>query len=216
MLTSSINPKKEGMQREKQILLALEEYRALGIEQIAAKFFSDITYSQRKAQDVMLRLYKKERVCRYREDDGYVYFLDKKPGMLKHLIALNWVRLYLEKMCTPEESIYTFDYEMDFGILRTDAFVAVENFKNKECKYYFIELDRGTNRFDKPVRFSRFFNKGWHEDYYWFKDAGVFPTILVVTTTENRERTVNKMIEEWNTADLKYSVKRMESIIFSY
>ncbi|GAB6180975.1 hypothetical protein JCM14036_22940 [Desulfotomaculum defluvii] len=191
---------------------AVEEYRALDTEQIRVLFFNSMTYGRRKAQERLLKLYQRKRLQREKVDGIYTYYPDRPPGLIKHLLALNWVRIWLAMTCKSWERLESFTYEQDYGILRTDGFVAIKNTVTCKHRFMFIELDRSCNTFDKVEKYNQLFESGYYGRWWWVKLTDCFPAILVVTTSPTRAVHINQLIKERNNADLNFKVFLLDGI----
>ncbi|WP_459908580.1 hypothetical protein [Desulfotomaculum defluvii] len=106
-----MNQRQRGYYRVNALLRALVEYRALDTEQIRTLFFNGIAYGRRKAQERLLKLHQRKRLQREKVDCVYTYYPDRQPGLIKHLLALNWVRIWLTMTCKSWEREESFIYE---------------------------------------------------------------------------------------------------------
>lgn len=206
-----LNARQKGSRRDREIVHAVEEYGVLNTEQVTALFFSRIQYGQRKAQERLLKLYKRERLQRWPGEVPYCYYL-KKPGQLQHKIGLNWIRIWLEKECRSWEKMHAWKYELDHGVLRADGFVAVKNPITKKFRFMFIEMDRATNEFDKVKKYNKLYESGKYLGDWWVKLSWRFPPILVVTTSRGRMEKIVQLVEEQNTANLEFRVRLLDDI----
>lgn len=203
-----------GRERDRAILRTLEEWRVMDSWQITAIHFADIEYGHRKCQDRLLKLFKKNKVVRWMDDDGYVYALDEKPGRAEHMLAVNWVRVYLQSSLANWEKMHCFDYESDYAFMRPDAFTAIKNTFTGEFRFFFVELDRSQNKFDKVRKYSRLYeeiNTG-HFDRWWLKLTTRFPTIMVVTTSQSRKEKILQLVAEENQAGLNFDVRLLSDV----
>jgi len=207
-----INNRQKGCSRDKAILQAVEEYRALNTDQIYSIFFSSLPTGQRKAQERLTRLHRMAKIQRTRFGDTYTYYHGEKSGLLAHLLGLNWVRIWIEKKCRSWEQVQSFTYEQDYGILRTDSFVAVKNKVAQTFKFYFVEMDRGTNEFDKVRKYCQLFKKGDYSSWWWVKLTDRFPPVLIVTTAPRRAETINRLIEIENVEGLEFRLLLLDEI----
>jgi hypothetical protein len=172
-------------------------------------------YGQRKTQDVMLRLYRKGKVNRSRGEDCFYYYLnDKPPGMVKHLLATNWVRLWTQKQYAGWEKFHSWNYEQDYKILRCDGFAAVKNNMTGKFRFMFVEMDRVTNNFDKVEKYNRLFEQQEKTltDRWWFPLTDVLPSIQIVTLSTERKDFIQGQIEALNKNNLVFNVKLLDSI----
>ena len=207
----------KGLSRDRAILRGLEDYRALELPQIQLLHFNQgfksADVAKRKAQDRTSVLYKEGRVKRWRGDGPYCYALDKKPGRAEHLVALNWVRIWLQKSMTKWEKLHCFDYEPDYGFMRPDAFCAIKNFVSGQFRLYFIELDRSPrNEFDKVALYNKLFKTEDYSDRWWVDVAPEekFPPVMVVTV--DRREQILKVIDRDNGEDIRFDVRLLGDI----
>lgn len=207
-MKSSDNPKSKGLNRDNQILLTIENYRALTTSQVQLKYFHNMEYGLRKAQERLLKLHKAGKLQRQKLEDEYCYYVTKQ-GLLKHLISLNWVRLFVETNKASWEKLHCFTYEDDYKVLRCDGFAAVKNTVTGQYKFTFIEMDRGTNEFDKVKKYNKLFSDGSYSSWWWVKLTDRFPLIMVVT---NRPERVQEYIDKDNNAGLEFKIITLESI----
>lgn len=202
-----MNNRQKGYYRDKAILNAIFERYALDTEQVRCLYFPT-KYGRRKAQERLLKLYKKGKLKREKVNDIYAYYIEK-PGMIKHTLAVNWVRIWFEKKAKSWEKVY-FYYEKDYKILRCDGFVAVKNTVTGGYKFYFVELDRGTNKFDKVEKYNKLFDDCGYDGDWWVKLTDKFPQVVIVTTS--RVEKIKELIKERNTNNLRFEVYLLDDI----
>lgn len=202
--------------RDREVLLALEQWGVMSAEQIILKFFP-FPWGKRKAQERLTKLYRAGKLHRWRGDNGwYCYSLEPRNNQSDHRLAVNWVRLYFEHSRPDWEKFHTFQYEQDYGILRADGFAAMKDFAASvkgEFRLWFVELDRShRNRFDKVQKYCRLFREGGYQGRWWVELTDKFPRILVVTTSEERKQKILAHIQEENEADLRFEVRLLSDI----
>lgn len=211
----SQNPKLKGLKRDNLLLQTIEDWRVLNTQQVQAMFFNKMKYGKRKSQDVLLRLHRRGKLNRSRGDDCYYYYLTgKPPGMIKHLLATNWVRLWFQQQCPSWERLHSWVYEQDYKILRADGFAAVKNVMTGKYRFTFVEMDRATNSFNKVQIYNKLFD---HQDkhllhWWWFALTEVFPTILIVTTSPTSKNAIQGQIEALNKNKLVITVELLDNI----
>lgn len=206
------NHRQKGSIRDKEVLLTIEKYRALDTDQVKVLFFPS-EYGKRKAQERLLKLYQKGKINRYRaKDSPYYYYIGDKPGMITHLLSLNWVRIWLKKTCRTWEKVHSFTYEMEYKVLRSDGFVAIKNVATGKYKFYFIEMDRATNEFDKVKKYNKMYDGMYYKNSWWIDLTDRFPAVLVVTTSRHRFNHIKECIKEQNKAGLEFKVKLLNDI----
>ena len=202
------NLRLKGSERVRDIMRGIESYRALNTKQIEVLFFNneELFYSKRKSQEIMLKLFKAGRLNRKMIDDYYCYFLDNQPGMLKHLIDTNWVRMWFELLLHKWEKIHSWSYEQDYKILRCDGFVAIKNTIKGTYRFAFIEMDRGTNNFDKVEKYNKLYESDKLNHSWFFELTERFPMIQVVTLDQHRKKLIQSKIEGLNSNGLEFKV----------
>lgn len=195
------------------MLGAIEERRALDTEQVRALLFP-FPYGLRKAQDRLLKLHKRGRLDRERVDDGvFAYYRgDGRPGALRHTLGVNWIRIWFEKRLRSWEVLHSWEYEPDYGILRADGFAAVRNVATGKYCFYFVEMDRGTNTFDKVDKYCRLFNEKGYAGRWWVSLTERFPSIIVATVADRRAAAIREQVKKQNSAGLEFRVLILDDI----
>jgi len=209
-----MNMRQKGCLRDKAVLEAIETRKALNTDQIAALLFKDVTHSRRKAQERLLKLFKGGRVkrCRTALTEPYCYFTGKKNGRLEHLLALNWVYVWFTVGLKAWELVHCFSYEANYKILQADAFAGIRNTVTGKFKFYFVELDRSSNDFDKVLKYNQLYHDGGHGGQWWVKLSERFPVVLVVTTTAKRAAHIQQRVKNENAAGLEFKVILLDKI----
>ena len=212
MIQKQENPKQKGLNRDKAIIKAIEDYQALNTEQVRVMFFDRIDCGQRKAQERLLKLHRSGKLKRKKIDDIYTYYIDKQPGMTKHLIATNWVRIWSYKNLPSWEKLHSWNYEQDYKILRCDGFIAVRNAMKDSYRFIFVEMDMNTNPFDKVIKYNKLFESEKYSHWWWVSLTERFPPILIVTLDSNRKKAIQGIVEGQNKNDLEFQVKLLDEI----
>lgn len=208
-----MNQRQKGFYRDKLIVETIADYTVLDTAQVYSLFFQRIKHGKRKAQERLLKLYRNGKVLRTKTAySPYYYYLDEKPGMIEHRLAVNWVRIWLQQRLKSWEKMYYWGYEQDYKILRADGFVAIKNTVTGKFSFYFIELDRCTNEFDKVEKYNRLFSEHKYIGQWWADLTDVFPPVLIVTTTHKRASLIESKINEQNTEGLRFSVLLLDQI----
>ncbi|KJR97933.1 MAG: hypothetical protein VR68_11510 [Peptococcaceae bacterium BRH_c4a] len=212
-----MSPNQEkGLHRDKEICLLTERLQALDTEQVRVLLFSNQRYGRRKAQERLKALHDRGRLNRWRPapESPYIYFSGKKHGRLEHLIALNWVYVWMVKSVKSWEEIYRWDYEQDYGVLQCDAFCVVRNTVTGKLRFWFIELDQAESRnhFDKAKKYCDLYNSEGYAGWWWAELTERFPGILTVTTTPSREKIIRGQIEKDNREGLEFEIYLLESL----
>ena len=207
-----MNPKEKGSYRDSAILQAVESRMGLDTDQVRAIIFPGMAYGQRKAQERLLKLHRRNRLDRDRVGETYAYYRDTRPGNLAHLIGVNWVRIWLEGKMRSWEAMHSFQYEVELGILRADALAAVKNTVTGKFKFWLIEMDRITNTFDKVEKYGQLFESGGYENHWWVSLTDRFPPVLVATTAYRRAEAIRDMVKKRNAAGLEFKVMLLDEI----
>ena len=209
-----MNTRQKGCYRDKAILEAIEVRKALNTDQITALLFRDIAQGRRKAQERLLKLYKGGRVkrCRTALTEPFCYFVGKKNGRLEHLLALNWVYVWFTAGLKAWEQMHCFSYEANYKLLQTDAFAAVKNTVTGKFRFYFVELDRSQNDFDKVRKYNQLYQDDGYTGRWWSELTDRFPTVLVVTNSTKRAAHIRQRVEKENTSGLEFKVMLLDEI----
>ncbi|NPV45240.1 MAG: hypothetical protein HPY70_14900 [Firmicutes bacterium] len=209
-----MNKVQRGYYRDKEIVREIEARGALNTEQIACLLFSG-SAALTKCQQRMKKLHDAKRVKRTKIDGtgSYCYFTGKKPGQLEHLISTNWVYIWLIKKLKSWESLWYWQYEMVYDILRCDAFAGIRNNFTQEAKFYFIELDRSNNTWDKTVKYNQLYETEKYAGSSWVEHTKVFPIVLCVTENKNRLAVIEQSVRDENKYGLRFEVRLLEDLI---
>ena len=207
-----MNLVQQGYSRDKRILQEIEDRGAMLTEQVAMSMFRG-TEALKKCQQRLKKLADKKRVKRSKIDASYVYYVDKKSGRLEHLIGTNWVYIWLKAKLSKWESWWYWQYEMVYPNLRCDGFAGIKNTFTNEIKFYFVELDRSNNIWDKTVKYNDLYESGGYEGSFWVPHAKSFPAVLCVTESQSRKDLIEKSIREENKNNLNFKVMLLEDVI---
>ena len=147
-----MNNTKLGYYRDKQIIRELEEHKVLNTYQIACLVF-DGKSSLRKAQQRLKKLSDKKKIKRIRLalDEPYIYYLHNATGQFKHLLAVNWVYVWVVKNLLSWQQLWCWEYEPGYNSIRPDAFYGIRNIATQEITFYFLEVDRSNNIWIKQL-----------------------------------------------------------------
>jgi hypothetical protein len=205
-----LNRVQKGFSRDRAVLNMIEEWKVVNAKQVRQKMFT-FPYGLRKAQERLLRLHERGKLERWSGEEGYSYSLDKKNASSAHFEALNWVRVWLEKQGKIKGRFHSWQYEQDYGILRTDGFAAIKNNWTNEFEFCFVEMDCSpSNAFDKVPKYCRLFDEERYKDRWWVDLTEKFPKVLIVTT-RRKERILQHVAEE-NKSGLRFEVRTLEEI----
>lgn len=207
-----INSHRVGRLRDSAILQAIDEQQVLDTEQLRLMFFRGMANGQRLAQRRLAALCAKGRLKRAREsfDQPYYYYRERKSNQAAHRIGVNWARLWLTLGMRSWETLQQFDYEQDYGVLRTDGFATVRNKVTGKHRFCFIEFDNhlSGNAFDKVQKYNTLYER---QPVVWWADfADRFPAIMVVTT--GRAKHIREKVATENTNGLEFRVYDLAQI----
>jgi hypothetical protein len=207
------NQKLKGLNRDRKILQAVEEYRALDQRQVQALFFRNMEYGRRKSQERLLKLHLRGKLNRSRKgDEPFIYYLDEKPGLLEHLVGVNWFRIWLQVTMPSWDRLHSWQYEQSYKILRADGFAAIKNTMSGTFAFNFLEMDRGTNTFDKVEKYNKLYESEQYAGAWWVRLTERFPTVQVVTVMESRKKLIQSKIEAENTNGLEFRVHLLDEL----
>lgn len=192
----------------------LEEHKALNTYQIASLIFEGKS-SLRKAQQRLKKLSDKKKIKRIRIalDEPYIYYLHSATGQFKHLIAVNWVYVWVVKNLAPWQQLICWEYEPNYKSIRPDAFYGIRNTVTHENKFYFLELDRSNNLWDKTVKYNNLYESESYTESYWVRHTKVFPTIICVTTSLSRLKMIERSVKNDNRNNLNFQVLFLDDIV---
>ena len=210
-----MNLVRSGSQRDRRILDLVEARHALTAEQVSILLFP-MKAGHRKAQQRLKRLYDTESLLRARfaQDEGFAYYMGRRPSRLDHLIALNWVYVWQARRLPSWGSIVGWEYEPSYEVLRADAFFGVHNGVTGKDTFCFVELDRAGsgNPFDKVSLYNRLYKSNGYAAAWWVEKAERFPTVLCVTDSAARLSAIRKAIERENANGLRFDVRLLADV----
>ena len=157
--------------------------------------------------------YAKIKRERMRLGEPYIYFMDRKPGQLEHVLGVSWIFTWITLTLKSMERLHCFDREVKYKSIRPDAFVGIKNLWQDTFYFYFVELDinRSGNDFAKKVkRYNDLFSSGDYMNQWWVPLSKRFPAIIVVTT--GRVKSIKEKIEKENINDLEFRVYSLDQI----
>jgi len=217
-LSSQPNLRLKGSRRDNEILRVIEEWGVLNTDQVQAIFFAKkddgkpFVYGQRKAQERLLDLHRSGKLHRQMVEGIYCYSLDPK-GLLKHRVAVNWIRLWMPEQKATWEKFHSWNYEQDYKIVRCDGFAAYKNTVAGKFRFAFIEMDRGTNSFDKVKKYNTLYEtEKYYSNSWWLPLTARFPPTVIVTVHPDRKRLIQSHIEAENKNKLEFQVKLLDDI----
>lgn len=205
----------KGYSRDRSIIASVEEQGCLDTEQIRIMHFSGLKYGRRIAQKRLLSLHKRGRVNRARLSIGhpYYYYIGRQGRQVEHRLGVNWIRVWMVAKLETWERMHSFEYEVDYGILRTDGFAAVKNKMTGAFKFYFVEYDNAAsgNPFDKVEKYNKLFEQ---QPAVWWKGlTDRFPAVIIVTTSPVRANIIRERVKQENKNGLEFRVYDIDYII---
>lgn len=210
-----MNQVQRGCDRDRRIVAVVEEWGCLTADQVAALVFAGPN-ARRLARGRLKRLADKGDLARVRPslDLGYCYYVGKKPGRLEHLVAVNWVRLWLGRRLASWEAAERWDYEPDLGVVRPDGLFAARNTVRGTLRLWFVEMERaaGDNRFAKVIKYTEMYQSGAYLKAWWCAEAERFPLVLVVTDSPTRAATARAAVESENKAGLRWDIRLLAEV----
>lgn len=171
------------------------------------------------AQVRLKKLYEKKSLKRDRLslEDPFFYYLEKRPGQLEHRLAVNWVYVWFRKVKAKKgwEKLHSFDREVPYEqIVRPDGFAVIKNIPYGTLTFYFVEMDiaKSGNAFDKVKKYNALYQSEKYLGYWWGTIATGFPSIIIVTTTDRKKKTILEKIHRENESGLDFQVYTLEQI----
>ncbi|MDQ7790354.1 MAG: hypothetical protein RDU41_09935 [Clostridia bacterium] len=210
--------REKGYRRDRAIIDLVTERRCVSADQIEALLFQGMLSGQRVCQRRLEKLTAREQLLRWRNalDQPYAYYLDAESRIdqMAHTVLLNWVYCWQLRRLKSWERIHSWSYEMDYGILRADAFAAIKNTVTGTFRFAFVELDRAEsgNKFDKITKYNDLYESDNYADSWWLPLAKRFPPILMATTTTRQKAKIEKAVEAENRNGLEFQVYLVESL----
>lgn len=199
----------EGYRRDKAILQEVEKRKVLTTDQIHQLFFSHLSQGKRICQRRLKTLCEARKLKRHRITlEAPFYYYTEAIKQVEHMIETNWLYVKFRKELPAWESLIHWAYEVDYGILRCDAFVGIKNNISGAHRFYFVETDLSDNKFDKVEKYNDLFEQG--HNWWWAKYATVFPTVIIKTY---RTEHVLKKIEKENRNNLRLEVVPLTSAL---
>ena len=211
-----MNSRQKGFLRNKEIINAVTRCGVLDTDQITSLIFSRLPSGRRIAQRRLKSLFDRGKLKRARDsiDLPYYYYTGEKPGQPEHKLAVNWVYLWYTLRLKSWEELYCFQYEQDYGILRSDALAGIKNTVTGKISFSFVEMDiaKSGNSFDKVAKYNLLYESDRYLSAWWVKYASGFPSVFVVTTNNKRLRSIQKWIDRDNKNGLEFQVYLLDQI----
>jgi len=211
-----LNNRQKGFLRNNEIIKAVNDRGVLDTDQITSLFFSQLPSGRRIAQRRLKSLFDNRKLKRAREsvELPYYYFTGEKPGQPEHKLSLNWIYLWYTLRLKSWEELYCFQYEQDYGILRSDALAGIKNTVTGKISFSFVEMDiaKSGNSFDKVAKYNLLYESDRYLSAWWVKYASGFPSVLVVTTNSKRLKAIQRKIDRDNKNGLEFKVYLLDQI----
>ena len=108
--------------------------------------------------------------------------------------------------------MYHWEYEVDYELLRCDAFCGIKNTVTGKVRFMFIEMDiyESGNAFDKVAKYNALYTTDKYLGYWWNEVAEKFPEVLVVTTGDPER--IYRKVEKENVANLAFRVLVLDRV----
>ena len=206
-----MNQVQSGYQRDRAVVAAVTEWRAMTTEQVAELLFP-IPAGLRKAQQPLKRLHDQGRVGRTRLEAGYCYYAGTRPGQADHLTAVNWIRLWL--MRRRYEVMGRWEYEAVCGDVRSDAVCVLRNRWTGEHQAWFVEADRSAshNGWAKVGAYSELYASGRYESAWWVPLVKRFAAVLCVADSQAQLAEIRRGMED-NPYGLRFEARLLDDLI---
>ncbi|HET7579783.1 MAG TPA: replication-relaxation family protein [Bacillales bacterium] len=171
--------------RDRAIIDALNRFRCLSRDQIAAMYFDHVKHPVKNANDVLKRLRRDGYIDANTDRQPYVYFpepsaIRKDSQKVDHYLAIAGVYIEMTAYEQPREFVVEPRYGADY--MEPDAFVRWRGAP------WFIEVQRSVYS-DKVMnakfnRYRRYFaSNEWRDEPWQPKGRAVFPRVLLIAPT---------------------------------
>lgn len=201
--------------RDAQIVSLLRTHAVLCTEQIAALLFAGQRYPLLACRRRLKSLTEHGRITRkkFAPYASNVYAVEGWPKQWEHRLGINWVYCWLKQNLRPGESLYHWQAPYYSGSIRPDALWAIRSGGIEgKSRFGLLELDRGTNGFDKVRQYSAYYKAAEYQSEWWAAYAERFPQIVIVTETAARRSRILQAIAKDNPHNLRYEVHLLSEI----
>lgn len=205
---------KKGSHRDRELYSLLESQVALNTEQIWLLLFKN--NCKRIVQRRLKKLVENKKISRFRVslDESYVYYVNRKPGQLEHVLGVSWAFTWINLTLNSMEKLHCFDREVkDYKLIRPDAFVGIKNLWFDSYSFYFIEIDivESGNDFSLKVKkYQELYNSESYVNMWWVPLSKRFPVIIVITT--GRVKTIQEKINKENVNGLEFRIYSLDQV----
>lgn len=203
-----------GYRRDRAIVELLESCGALDTDQIHLLLFQDVSKRVTQRRLKTLREKKLVKADRLTVGEPSFYYLGKRPGQVDHTLALNWVYTWTIRNLRSWEKLHSFSREIDYKILRSDGFIAIQNLVASTWDFSFIEMDiaESGNAFDKVEKYTALYDTDGYYGSWWQPLAQKFPRIILVTTNIKRYHLIKEKVRVHNIRNLRFSVYTLDQV----
>lgn len=202
-----MNNAQRGYLRDREVVALVKRLGVANTDQVRALMFRFPT-GLRKAQERLSVLTERGELnrCRIAPNEPYVYYVGRRPGQLDHRVMVSWAYCHVVSGLASWERLEEWRTEDVCGDLRSDAVAGIRIVPTGEWRFVFVEADGGDNPFDKVSLYNRLYESQAYLGAWWAERASRFPSILVVTHSEGRKRTVLERIRRENVNNLRWEV----------
>jgi hypothetical protein len=202
-----MNNAQRGYLRDREVVALVRRLGAVNTDQVRALMFRFPT-GLRKAQERLSVLVERGELnrCRIAPNEPYVYYIGRRPAQLEHKVMISWAYAHIVTNLASWECLEEWRQEDVCGELRCDAVAGIHIKPTGEWRFVFVEADGGDNSFDKVSLYNRLYESQAYLGSWWAERASRFPSILVVTHSEGRKRTVLERIRRENVNNLRWEV----------
>jgi hypothetical protein len=176
--------------RDAEIIALLHTHQVLCTEQIACLLFRGLRQPLLVCRRRLKSLAEHGRIARrpFAPYASNVYAVESWPKQWEHRLGINWVYCWLRATLKPGESLAHWQAPYDTGSgLKPDALWGIRE-QGGTMRFSFLEMERGTNPFDKPALYNAYYEQKNYQNEWWVAYAERFPGIIVVTGTEARRQ----------------------------
>ena len=178
----------KGRTRSQNILNLIDQGKAFTRSQIQSLFFPFPT-GKRKCLEVLHRLEENKAIKKHYKglsNSCSVYYVDRKPVNLNHILSINDVYVALQQQKKPWQVVeWKWEYQIMNGMVQTDAYVNWYTKPDRQGRIvFFLEMECDLRKkFNKDTQYTKVFNEDWVNEEWVVIDGNkaIFPTILIVT-----------------------------------
>jgi len=164
---------------EEKVVDALKEHRYLERTMFQTKIFTTKA-GERYARDVLLKMYQRELINRFRchAREEYIYYLGKKSAKWKHWLDMNRFHFSLLADLKQWQKVVYWDFEVKYLYGQADGFYVIKLTLQNTGIMFFLEMDDGANKFDKLQKYL-----AYQQSQVWRKEwwGQSFPLVVIVT-----------------------------------